>query len=114
MHLPAHDKMVVGLDFFFVPPFEFGSLFGRHAVGIVRVAWRHGSFVLLVFRGVKFVGKKPLAQFVDPKGGGKIGEREREKAQGIFEGQSVGFQGQDFGTDGDLVRDVSMGGVTVL
>ena len=68
----------------------------------------------MVFQAVESVGEEPLAQFINPKGGRKIGEREWQKAQGIFECQSVGFQGQDFGTDGDLVHDFPVGGVTVL
>jgi len=60
------------------------------------------------------VREESLAQFVDSEGGGKVGQREREKAQGIFESQSVGSQGQYLGAYGDLVRDFSMRGVTVL
>ena len=47
-HFLPYDEMVV-VDFLLVTLFEFGFLFGGHAVGIVHVSRRHGSFVLLVF-----------------------------------------------------------------
>ena len=58
--------------------------------------------------------EKSLTQFLDPEGGGKVGQREREKAQRVLERQSVRTEGQDLGTHGDLVRDFSVGGITVL
>ena len=106
--------MVLDSDFVVVPPFELGFLFGRHAVGIVRVTRRHGSFVVLSVDGVEFVREESLTQFLDAEGGGKTGEGEGEEAERVLERQSIGLEGQDFGTHGDLVRDFSMMGVTVL
>jgi len=60
------------------------------------------------------VREESLTQFIYPEGSGKVGQREREEARGIFESQSVGSQGQYLGAYGDLVRDFSMRGVTVL
>ena len=72
--------MVLGSDFVVVPPFELGFLFGRHAVGIVRVTVWHGSLVVLSLGGVEFVREESLTQFLDAKGGRKTGEGESEEA----------------------------------
>ena len=106
--------MVLASDFVIVPPFELGFLFGRHAVGVVRVMRWHGSFVVLSLGSVEFVREESLTQFLDAEGGEKAGEGEWEEAQRVLERQSVGLEGQDFGTHRDLVRDLSMMGVTVL
>ena len=50
---------------------------------------RHGSFVILVFQGVEFMREESLAQFLNSEGSGKVGEWEREKAQGVLELQAV-------------------------
>ena len=76
----SHDKVVVSSDFVVVPPFELGFLFGRHAIGVVRVTWWHCSLVVLSLSGVEFVREESLTQFLDAKGGGKTGEWEREEA----------------------------------
>ena len=106
--------MVLGSDFVVVPPFELSFLFGRHAVGVVRVTRWHGSLVVLSLDGVEFVREESRTQFLDAEGGAKTGEGEWEEAQRVLERQSIGLEGQDFGTHGDLVRDFSMMGVTVL
>ena len=106
--------MVLGSDLLVVPPFELGFLFDRRAVGVVRVTRWHGSPVVLSLGGVEFVREESLTQFLDAEGGGKTGEGEREEAQRVLERQSVGLEGQDFGTHRDLVRDLSMMSVTVL
>jgi len=77
LHFGLQYKVVIGIDFLLVPPFEFRFLLGGHAIGIVRVSGRHGSFVVLVFHGVEFVREKSLTQFRDAKGGREIGERKR-------------------------------------
>ena len=106
--------MVPSSYFIVVPPFEFGFLFGRHAVGVVLVTRWHGSLIVLSLDGVEFVREESLTQFLDAEGGGKAGEGEREEAQRVLERQSVGLEGQDFGTHRDLVGDLSMMCVTVL
>ena len=85
--------MVFGSDFVVVPPFELGFLFGRHAVGVVRVTRWHGSFVVLSLDSVEFVREESLTQFLDAESGGKTGEGEREEAQRVLERQSIGLEG---------------------
>ena len=58
LHFGLQYKMVIGVDFLLVPLLEFRFLLGGHAIGIVRVSGRHGSFVVLVFQGVEFVREK--------------------------------------------------------
>ena len=58
--------------------------------------------------------EESLAQFVDRKGGWKVGEREREKAQRVLERQLVRLEGQNLGAHCDLVPDFSVSGVTML
>ena len=58
--------------------------------------------------------EESLTQFRDAKGGRKVGEWKRKETQGVFESQSVRLHGQEFDAYGDLVRDFSMFGVTVL
>ena len=80
-----------------MPPFKLGLLFSGHAVGIIVDSGRHRTVIVLVFQGVEFVGEESLTQLVDPEGGWKVGQREREKAQRVLEGQSIRCQGKDFG-----------------
>ena len=58
--------------------------------------------------------EESLTQFLDPEGCRKVGQREREKAQRVFERQSIRCQGKDLGPHGDLVCDFSMRVVTVF
>ena len=37
LHIPAHDKMVVGINFLLVPLFKLGLLFGGHTIWIVHI-----------------------------------------------------------------------------
>jgi len=78
LHFGLQYKVVIGIDFLLVPPFEFRFLLGGHTIGIVRVFGRHGSFVVLVFHGVEFVREKSLTQFRDAKGGRENGRKHSE------------------------------------
>ena len=58
--------------------------------------------------------EKTLGEFLDAEGGGKVGQWHGKKAEQVLEGQAVRLEGEDFGTDGDLVGDFSVMMVTVV
>ena len=66
-HLAFEDETVVGCDFFCIPSFELGLLFGGHTNRIVVGDVRRGSIILLVFQGVEFMREESLAQFIDTR-----------------------------------------------
>ena len=73
----------------YVPPSKFCFLFAGNAVGMVVDRFGHRSLIVSVLRGVESVREKPLAHFLDPGGGRKVGQREQEKAQQVLGRQSA-------------------------
>jgi len=55
-----------------------------------------------------------FGQFLDAERGGKVGQRHGKKAERVLEGEAIRLEGEDFGTEGDLVGDFSVMMVTVV
>ena len=88
LHASFFEKMHVGLavsnQFFvkvefilffatcLVPGFKGFFPFGFHARGVVIILSRHGSHVLLMFKGVEKVREKPFFEFLESKRRGEI------------------------------------------
>ena len=58
-------------------------------MGMVVDRFGHRSLIVSVLRGDESVREKPLAHFLDPGGGTKVGQREQEKAQQVLGRQSA-------------------------
>ena len=93
------------------PGIEPGPHWWEACVGddwIIETRVGQGAFVALVVQRVEEMREEPLTQFRQAEGGGKGGERKRQEAERVLEGEAIGGEGQDLGAHGDLTRDLPM------
>ena len=58
--------------------------------------------------------EETLGQFLDAEGGRKVDQWHGKKAERVLEGEAIHLEGEDFGTEGDLVSDFSVMMITVV